>query len=62
MPDAAHDAVRPVSEAVGVAVDALGGVVGSGGIAQCNAPIGPMTTYRVGGCSDILTSWSRLPP
>jgi len=55
MPDAARDAViRRPQDSVDVAVEALGGTVVDGGLAQCDAPIGPMTTYRVGGCADIF--------
>jgi UDP-N-acetylmuramate dehydrogenase len=54
MPDAAHEAVMSLSDSVQAAVAALGGLVEDGGIAQRDVPIGPMTTYRVGGRSDIL--------
>lgn len=41
------------SDAVRVAVDALGGTVDQGGCAQLDVPLGPMTTYRVGGPAAI---------
>jgi UDP-N-acetylmuramate dehydrogenase len=51
MPVAAPDDLR---RAVAVAVDALGGTVADGGLAQCDVPLGPMTTYRVGGSASIF--------
>jgi UDP-N-acetylmuramate dehydrogenase len=54
MPDANRDAVTLSQDSIRVAVDALGGTIADGGLAQCDAPIGPRTTYRVGGLADIL--------
>jgi UDP-N-acetylmuramate dehydrogenase len=51
MPVAVPDAVR---EALAAAVGALGGTVADGGLAQCDVPLGPMTTYRVGGRASIF--------
>jgi UDP-N-acetylmuramate dehydrogenase len=54
MPDANRDAVTRSQDSIRVAVEALGGAVADGGLAQCDASIGPMTTYRVGGLADIF--------
>lgn len=59
MPDEVHSApaghrALAHDEAVAVAVAELGGLLTDGGLAQRNAPVGSLTTYRVGGNADIL--------
>lgn len=49
-----------VRRAVAVAVAELGGLTTDGGLAQRDAPVGGLTTYRVGGHADVLVEVGDL--